>query len=285
MRNATWMLSIMCSFAAGCIGGFGGNGGTDGGTAAAYFDPDIQASLDILGCSSGGCHGDPGTPMHVVPPAQGGSVDANYAQVAPRTSGGAMSLLLTKPVQGNSIAHGGGKLVAPNSATFQQWTAWIKAGSPLRAAGTAGPPAAAPGDMANPPATTPPATGGLDMGACAPIKPTTKSSHNEGQECLTCHANGTDLQLRWTVAGTVWADSYGTTTRGGATVTVTDAKGVTIQMITDVQGNFYTTQAVSFPVTTSASACPNSKAMVAKSMTGSCNSAGCHDATRPLFLP
>jgi hypothetical protein len=268
----------------GCLSG-APNKSNDGGVSAAsvYFDPDIQSTMDIIGCSSGDCHGANDTPMHVVPPAQGGSVDANYAEVRARTGGGTMSLLLTKPVTGNSVTHEGGKLIAANSATFNQWAAWINAGAPLRAPGTSAPPTTTTGtagDMAMPPAQP---TG--DMGACVPLKETTKSSHNRGQECLRCHATGQDPLLRWTVAGTLWSDSFGVTPKAGATVTVVDAKGVTVQMTTDVEGNFYTLQPVTFPISASASGCPSTRGMVQKVNAGGCNAVGCHDGARPTVLP
>jgi hypothetical protein len=271
---------------AGCGGSTPKNGNSDGGAAngAVYFDPDIQSTMDIIGCSSGDCHGASDTPMHVVPPAQGGSVDDNWAQVRPRTSGGPSSLFLTKPVTGNNLMHEGGKLIPLGSATYNQWAAWVSAGAPLRAPGTSAPPATgSAGDMGAVPPPDPVGTG--DMGACAPIEATTRSSHNRGQECLRCHATGQDPLLRWTIAGTLWSDPFGVTPRAGATVTVVDAKGVTVRMVTDVEGNFYSLQAVTFPVTATASGCPSTRAMSGKVNAGGCNAVGCHDGARPAMLP
>jgi hypothetical protein len=254
--------------------------------AAVYFDPDIQSTMDVIGCSSGGCHAEADARMHVVPPALGGSVDANYKEVVPRTNGAAMSLFLTKPVDGAPVMHGGGKLIPMNGATYNQWLSWIQTGAPLRAAGTTAPPAPAP--MAPAPdggAPAPAGDGGATPTACTPPQVTLKQSHYAGQECLTCHANGQNAQLRWTIAGTLFQDTYGTVIRGGATVTVTDARGQVVSMVTDSEGNFYTSQAVSFPITTSASACPSTKAMSEKVLTGSCNSGNCHDTKLPAYLP
>jgi hypothetical protein len=151
-------------------------------------------------------------------------------------------------------------------------------------------PGAVPGNTGAPPdmgtnAPPPPTGGGVTPSACAAVQATTMSSHNKGQDCLSCHATGQDPLLRWTIAGTVWQDSFGTTPRGGATVSIVDAKGQNIKLIADVEGNFYTAQAVTFPLTVSASACPSSKAMVGKPPQGSCNAGGCHDAGRPISLP
>jgi hypothetical protein len=219
--------------------------------------------------------------MHVVALAQGGKVDANYSEVVARTQGGASSLLLSKPVDGVMLMHDGGKLFAQRSTTYQQWMAWIKAGAPLRAPASGGAPPPAGGDMG---ASMPPAAAG-DMGPCVAVTPTTMSSHNAGQECLSCHMTNPDLTLRFTLAGTLYMDSFGTTPRGGATVTITDAKGITVPLVSDVEGNFYTTKALTFPVAVSASACPSTMAMMGKPANGACNASGCHDAKQPAYLP
>lgn len=285
------MMILLWSGTAGCLGNFGGMasngsdggaggaGGTSGGGAATavYFDPDVQTAMDKLGCSASDCHGDPTTPMHVVALANGGSAATNYTEVVARTQGGATSLLLSKPVDGVMMAHQGGKLFATTSATYQQWLEWIKGGAPLHAAAATMPPPA-PGDMgASPPAG--------DMGGCIAVKPTVGSSHNAGQDCISCHATNPDLTLRFTLAGTLYLDSFGTTPRGGATITVTDAKGLIVPLVSDVEGNFYTTRALTFPVSVSASACPSTMAMMAKPANGSCNASGCHDAKQPAYLP
>jgi hypothetical protein len=266
---------------AGCISSAYTPGGQNG---AVYFDPDIQSSMDVMGCSTGNCHGGPNTPMHIVPPASGGSYAANYQQIIPRTQGGPMSLLLTKPVAGNSVNHGGGKLVAQNSPTYTMWLNWIQNGAPLSAPGGIVPQPDMGSSQPPPPTTSGP--GGTPMGACVPVQQTTHQSHNAGQECLSCHFDITNAAFRWTVAGTLWQDQYGTIPRPGATVRLVDARGQQISMVTDVNGNFYTTQAVNFPLSGPAvSACPNSDAMNGKPTVGSCNQQGCHDAKLPMYLP
>jgi hypothetical protein len=294
-RTSRLSLSFICCalLGAGCLPQ-GPNGSGQNGTGAVYFYPDVQATMDVIGCSSQDCHGANDTPMHVVPPSQGGDINANYQQVMPRTAGAEKSLFLTKPVQGAAIMHEGGKLIPMNGQTYNQLLAWIQAGAPLAAPGAKIPPpgavlppvAGAPGDMGTT-AAPPPATGdgGVVTSACVPVQPTKMSSHNKGQDCLTCHATGQNPLLRWTVAGTLWQDTFGTTPRGGATVTIVDGKGLTISLVTDVEGNFYTAQAVTFPLSVSASGCPSTKAMVGKPPQGSCNTSGCHDAGRPIYLP
>lgn len=60
-----------------------------------------------------------------------------------------------------------------------------------------------------------------------------------GQDCLACHDGA--QALRWTVAGT-WS-------RAGATVTLADSRGRTVTLTTNQVGNFYTSQALAFPLT------------------------------------
>jgi hypothetical protein len=59
-----------------------------------------------------------------------------------------------------------------------------------------------------------------------------------GQDCLQCH-DGTQAK-RWTAAGT-W--------RPGSHVTITDAVGTSFTIRANGVGNFYTSQALTFPLT------------------------------------
>jgi len=69
----------------------------------------------------------------------------------------------------------------------------------------------------------------------------------------------------------------------GANLELTDAKGQQITLHTADNGNFYTTQAVTFPHTVRASKCPDSAEMPGSAPVGSCNT--CHDATMRIHLP
>ena len=106
--------------------------------------------------------------------------------------------------------------------------------------------------------------------------------HNPGQDCQQgCHNHG------FTLSGTLFASSTSTTPVSGASITVKDANGVTFDMVTQADGNFYTANAVTFPVTVVASMCPSTHAM-AGSITagnGGCNKSGCHGAQGRIFLP
>ena len=106
--------------------------------------------------------------------------------------------------------------------------------------------------------------------------------HNAGQDCQQgCHNHG------FTLSGTVYA---GTTALSGASITVVDAANKTFDMVSQANGNFYTANAVTFPITVTASSCPDVKAMVGQVTTaanGGCNKTGCHQAGAqgPIHLP
>jgi hypothetical protein len=124
-----------------------------GAAPAVYFDPDVQADLDALGCTASACHGATASPVIAAMPSVVADWTTNYSDIRADCTtldcigGGASSLLLTKPLQG-SIAHSGTKPFASTSdPVYRRWLAWIDAGAPFSAAG--GPPA--PPDMATPP--------------------------------------------------------------------------------------------------------------------------------------
>ncbi len=99
--------------------------------------------------------------------------------------------------------------------------------------------------------------------------------HNAGQNCMSsCHDHGFSL------AGTLYSAVNGTTPQAGATITAIDANGATIDLVAQQNGNFYTTQAVAFPVSVTASECPTIAPMTSKvtSADGGCNKSGCHVA-------
>lgn len=99
--------------------------------------------------------------------------------------------------------------------------------------------------------------------------------HNQGQNCLQgCHNHG------FTLAGTLYdAPSGGAAVRGG-TITVVDANGQTFDMVSQLNGNFYTTKPVAFPVKVTASLCPDIKPMAGNvtAANAGCNQTGCHTA-------
>jgi len=110
--------------------------------------------------------------------------------------------------------------------------------------------------------------------ACKQAVNTTASGrHNAGTACLNCHGPGGGAPL-WTLAGTLYASAGGGTAVAGATITVTDANGATFDMVSALNGNFWTTQTVAFPVTVVASKCPDTVPMISTLTSGDCNS--CH---------
>lgn len=128
-------------------------------------------------------------------------------------------------------------------------------------------------------ATLPP-----DAEACAPPAATVPSGvHNPGAACATCHDGS--LAPLWTVSGTLYTDLAGSAPVPGATIHVTDATGQALDLVTADNGNFWTTQAVTPPLTVAASRCPQTARMISPATTGNCNAAGCHDAGRRITLP
>jgi hypothetical protein len=97
--------------------------------------------------------------------------------------------------------------------------------------------------------------------------------HNPGQDCQgSCHNHG------FTLGGTIYAAANTTTPLSGASITITDAAGKSFDIVSQANGNFYTSQAIRFPVTVTASECPSVAPMitqVAATMDG-CNQGGCH---------
>jgi hypothetical protein len=135
-----------------------------------------------------------------------------------------------------------------------------------------------------------PAAGGPDAApsACRNAVQTADSGHhNAGANCIVsgCHGGGGGGPV-WTVAGTLYASAAGGTAVTGATITVIDANGATHDLVTALDGNFYTGAAILLPAKVFASSCPSIANMNATVAVGSCNS--CHaggNATGAIHLP
>jgi hypothetical protein len=110
--------------------------------------------------------------------------------------------------------------------------------------------------------------------------------HNPGLACLNCHG-GIGLAPTFTLGGTLYKDLNGGAPLAGATIRVTDGAGQSVKIVTAANGNFYSTQALTFPLTVAASACPDTVPMMAQVQQGqgSCNAANCHDADMRINLP
>jgi hypothetical protein len=97
--------------------------------------------------------------------------------------------------------------------------------------------------------------------------------HNPGQNCMSaCHNHG------FTLAGTVYTSVTSNAAVTGASVSVTDANNQTFDMVTQANGNFWSSQAVAFPITVKASSCPAIASMTGPVAQGNggCNMTGCH---------
>ena len=135
-----------------------------------------------------------------------------------------------------------------------------------------------------------PTGGGADAGApveiaCDDAVATGASGeHNPGRACLDCHGGGGDAPT-FRLGGTLYSSLAGGAPVVGATVRMTDAAGVEHEAISARNGNFWITEAITFPIQVSASSCPSAQAMVAPSAVGNCNASGCHDADLRIHLP
>jgi hypothetical protein len=102
----------------------------------------------------------------------------------------------------------------------------------------------------------------------------TNGHHNAGMDCMdSCHDHG------FTLAGTLYTSAAGTAIVSGATLSAIDALGNEFDMVSQTDGNFYTSFAMTFPVTIYASECPTIQMMtapIAQMADPGCNQAGCH---------
>jgi hypothetical protein len=107
-------------------------------------------------------------------------------------------------------------------------------------------------------------TSGLDNG-----------HHNPGQNCQQgCHNHN------FYMSGTMYSSATGGAPVAGASITFVDAIGRTGDMQTNLNGNFWWSLEVTFPVKIIASMCPDIKPMTAmvQAAGGGCNQNGCHTA-------
>jgi hypothetical protein len=134
-------------------------------------------------------------------------------------------------------------------------------------------------DAAPPPPDAPPPLPACDE----PVNVQQSGHHFPGQDCTgLCHDGmaGPD----WTVAGTLYTKAIGGVPIAGATITVKDANGKIVKMVSAQNGNFWTAAILEFPVTTWASECPDLIMMEAKTG-GGCNANNCHDNNFRVYLP
>lgn len=123
------------------------------------------------------------------------------------------------------------------------------------------------------------ADAGNSSGDCVPQAIASESGyHKPGEACMRCH--GARNAPAFTLGGTVYDSVNSDAPMAGVAVLLTDADGVEITLTTGSNGNFWTDQPLTFPVTTSSSSCPNTNPMfsIVQSAGADCNSAGCHAA-------
>lgn len=110
--------------------------------------------------------------------------------------------------------------------------------------------------------------------------PVLSPGHAPGTRCVECHVMYLPLL---TLGGTLYTDDTGTGPVVGATIVVTDSLGTEVQMVTTLNGNFYTDQALTPPLTVAASRCPFHRVMTSGATSGECNS--CHGLGARMHLP
>lgn len=140
-----------------------------------------------------------------------------------------------------------------------------------------------------------PSANRVDAGALAaieappcdqPASAETDGHHRAGEDCLMCHYQGGEGSP-FTFGGTLYADSGGRTALAGATFHLIDALGTDVVVVSQLNGNFWSTDLVTFPVVAFGSLCPDVVPMIAPlaGTDGSCNRAGCHTSGFRLHVP
>jgi hypothetical protein len=100
--------------------------------------------------------------------------------------------------------------------------------------------------------------------------------HNAGADCMNCH-NGS-IATHFYVGGTAYTTATSSTPLVGATITVIDKNGTSVDLVTSTNGNFYTSTVLTPPLAVYASKCPTLMPMTAKVSNPGCNASGCHVA-------
>jgi hypothetical protein len=130
---------------------------------------------------------------------------------------------------------------------------------------------------------TPAAAPTCDSAAALP-NPST-GQHNAGRACLTCHSAAGGATT-FTIGGTLFSAATGGTAVAQATIHLVDGANNDVKLSTATNGNFWTTQAVTFPLKVRASLCPNTdQSMQSQITSGDCNSSSCHTSTFQVHLP
>lgn len=102
-----------------------------------------------------------------------------------------------------------------------------------------------------------------------------------GENCLRCHSKGSQYSTApvWTAAGTVFERADSDVGVAGAEVHLTDATGQELTLTTNAVGNFYTAQALTFPLRATLTHESFAADMPIDVPAGSCNA--CHSHPDP----
>jgi hypothetical protein len=108
----------------------------------------------------------------------------------------------------------------------------------------------------------------------------TLGRHNPGKSCFqSCHNHG------FTLAGTLYTNATGNSGFAGATMSFVDGANKPFDIVVNSNGNFYTSQAITFPVLIIASACPSAVKMEGSSPNGNCNACHVGATSDQMHLP
>jgi len=93
------------------------------------------------------------------------------------------------------------------------------------------------------------------------ITPDTDGHHMPGEHCLQCHIQGGE-GMPYTYAGTLFDSRGGAAPVAGATIHVIDANGMDAIAISQANGNFWSTDPITFPAVAFVSLCPDVRPMI-----------------------
>ncbi|MFZ9520905.1 MAG: hypothetical protein ACO3A4_10550 [Silvanigrellaceae bacterium] len=96
--------------------------------------------------------------------------------------------------------------------------------------------------------------GGLLLVACGKDEDEGSEFMSPGENCLSCHGSGGKAakEAQFTLAGTVFSAATSSTDQGleGVKIDITDSAGKAISLTSNRVGNFFTSQAISYPLKT-----------------------------------
>jgi len=297
--------------ATGGAGGTGGNGGSggsgsggtpgtggkttttdggvmDSGTLPAGNGLPCEVTSLLTKCQS--CHG--ATPASGAP-----SSLVTYANLtAPSKTDGTKSeaaIALVRMASTASPMPPAGS-ARPSAAEIAAMQAWVNAGTPSTACGTAMD-GGVPGTDAGTSDAGLPSTDPLNKPAqCTSMTTWTKgnsgsASMNPGMACITCHSSGEGP--RFALAGTLYATGHepdrcngsASTGTNGAKIVITGANGQSITLTPNSVGNFSYTGSLTKPYTAKVTYMGRERLMGGAQTNGDCNS--CHTQTGSSSAP